>query len=302
MSFETLNEDGHQTRRGGKLRGVPGSGGETADESGGRSTGVMTGFGGGQMRYGGSQGVGGGGGSGGGTRAVVKGHYVRTGNTKNIKASARYLTTRENERGEEMERPMFSNDSDELERKAYYERIEQADHEYAYAYRLVVSPGTDQDAEDVDLKDYTRTVMEEVEKLQHGRVSYIAAEHAGDGAHTDRAHAHVIMYSNDTLDEKDFAQLREHATRSFDEAREEGRSLDRDATIRDDTRALAELSERQRERALGRGDGEDNQERKLTREAEQDEPKREINVQRDEAPSSVEVEERDYGRNRGRDR
>ena len=304
MSYEAVNEDQRQPKRGGKLRGAGGSGDESADESGGRSTGIFTGFGGGQMRHGSSSGGGGGGGSGGTQiKAVVKGRYVKSGNVKSIKASARYYSTRENDRGERMERPGFSSDNDQLERKETYERLEQADREHAYHYRMVVSPGTDRDAEGVDLKDYTRTVVEEVEKEQ-GRVSWLAFEHSGNSAHTDRAHVHIILSTDEKFDKEDFSRMRDHASRSFSESREESRSLDRDPNMRDDIKALAELSERQRERegAMGRETGQGNLERSPAREGEQGETKREQTVQQDDAPGTAADEERDVSRNRGRDR
>ena len=74
--------------------------------------------------------------------------------------------------------------------------------------------------------------------------------------------------------------------------------------MRDDIKALAELSERQRERegAMGRETKPGNLERSPAREIEQGEPKREPNVQQDDAPGTAADEERDGSRNRGRDR
>lgn len=299
MSFEAFREDEVRPKRGGKLRGVAGSSGETADKSGGRSTGNITGFGGGRIQQGSSRS--GGGGGGGQTKAVVKGGYVKAGNTKSIKASARYYGTRENDRGERMEREAFSRDSENLDRKEIYERLERADREHAYHYRWVVSPGTDENAEGIDLKDYTRKVIEEVER-QQGRLSLLAWEHAGDSAHTDRAHVHTIVSTNEKLNEKDFERLRDHATRSWAEAREDGRFLERDVTMRGDIKALGELSERQREAKRERETGQEDPSRKPLRKAEREEVKRDTTIQKDNVPGAVAEEEREYSRSHGRNR
>ena len=301
MSYDAPNMEEREGPRKGKLRGVPGGTGETADESGGRSTGIFTGFGGGSIQNsGGGNSRGGGGGGGGRSRAVVKGRYVKSGNTKNVKASLRYYTTRENERGEPMERTAFSSDTDSLARSEANERLEAADRNHAYHYRMAVSPGTDRDAEGIDLKDYTRQVMTEAERQQRGSVSWVAVEHAGNSAHTERAHVHIILSTNKTFDRKDFETLREHATRSFERAREDSRFLDRDASLREDMKALGELSERQRESKRELAQERPNFEKGRSRDHERDDPKR--NASREQEENASEGEENARSRSRGRER
>jgi hypothetical protein len=249
MPHDGFAEDDEQQnwRPSAKRAGAGGEGSApTADSTGGRSTGSITGFGGGKFG-------GGGGGTGGGKRgAVAKANYTKAKgatSAKSIKASARYYTTRENERGETMGREAFSKDRDELSRAETYERLERADQEHAYHYRVAVSPGTDREAEGVDLKEYTREVMREVERQQGGRASWVAVEHGREAAHTQRAHVHVIVSTDQKLNREDLEKFREHATRSWDDARENVRALERDPTIERD---IQQMSRAQAQRDLSR--------------------------------------------------
>lgn len=269
----------------------------TADESGGRSTGVITGFRGGQMGGGGSQPRGGGGGQ----TAVVKGRYVRSGNASKVKASARYYTTRENERGEGMERQAFSKDADNLDRQETYERLENADRDREYHYRMVLSPGTDRDAEGVDLKEYTREVMREVEHQQRGS-SWVAVEHAGETAHTQRAHVHVIVSTDRKFDREELGELREHATKSWDEAKERAQPLERDQDLARDLREMSAAREEQRERNLGREGEPPNLNRTQMKEVERDAPKHERNVEQSDKSAKSDDDELERSRGRGRER
>lgn len=230
----------------------------TADETGGRSTGVRTGFGSG--RFGGGGGVGGG-----GTRVVVKANYTRTGSARGVKASARYYSTRENDRGEALTRGGFANDHDNLTRAEINERLGRADAEHAYHYRLALSPGTDRDAEGVDLGGYTRKVMNGLERRQHGPVSWVAFVHAGDAAHTERAHVHIIAATDRQLDRNDFAALREVASRTWDDAKDVARAFGRDQAagqdVRDMAAALARFEARRNERSPERTAQKDRSER-----------------------------------------
>lgn len=226
-----------EKRTGGiRLRSAKGGGSGAADESGGRSTGTLTGFGGGRF-----------GSAGGGARAVVKGNYTRAGNARSIKASGRYYTTRENERGERTEREAFSADRDTLARAELNGRIDQADRDHGYHYRMVVSPGTDRHAEGVDLREYTREVMRELERQTRGEVSWVAVEHGGNTAHTARAHLHVIASTDEVLGKETFAHLRDHATQAWESAKERVRELERDHTAGRDVREAIAMLARHRE-------------------------------------------------------
>ena len=235
MSF--AERDGSERRTGGiRLRSAKGGGTADADESGGRSTGNFTGFGGGRF-----------GGAGGRARAVVKGNFTRAGNARSIKASGRYYTTRKNEHGERMEREAFSANRDNLARAELNERIDQADRDHEYHYRMVVSPGTDRQAEGVDLREYAREVMRELERQTRGEVSWVAVEHGGNTAHTARAHLHVIASTDEVLGKETFARLRDHATQAWEGAKDRVRELARDHTAGRDVREAIEMLARHRE-------------------------------------------------------
>lgn len=307
MSYDGYAEDeeAHSSRPPRK-RGAGGGSGSapSADSTGGRSTGAITGFGGG--KFGGS----GGGGGGGKNGAVVKANYTKAGGTKSaksVKASARYYTTRENERGETMEREAFSKDRDELSRDELNERLERADQEHEYHYRIAVSPGTDREAEGVDLREYTREVMREVERQQGGGASWVAVEHGRDTAHTERAHVHVIVSTDQKMDREDLSRLREHATRSWNEARDHSRALERDPAIERDIQQMARAQEQReqgREQPSREHGGHERGERNATA-REYEKPARDIRPSPSERFPDRPPErnyERDYERDGGRGR
>lgn len=204
-----------------KLAKPSGGGGKTADESGGRSTGNITGFTGGPMDFGG----GGGGGFGGGG-SVIKGNFRPTGNRASVKNSVRYYQTRENERGESMEREGFTRDVDSMPREELNSLIDQADQKHQHEYRMVISPGTDRDAENIDLHEHTREVMDEFRR-HVGETEWVAFEHGGETAHTEHAHVHAVMYTDRPLRTEELNQVRDFSTERWEDARDLQRDLDR---------------------------------------------------------------------------
>ncbi len=307
---EYTEEEDHQiSKRSGKRGGGSGGGSvPDADSTGGRSTGAVTGFGGG--KFGGGGGEAGGGRSG----AVAKANYSkagRSGSAKSIKASARYYTTRENERGESMEREAFSKDRNELSRGETYERLERADQEHEYHYRVAISPGTDREAEGVDLKEYTREVMREIDRQQGGGSSWVAVEHSRDTAHTEHAHVHVIVSTDQKMNRDDLNKLRDQATRSWDDARDYVRSMERDPTIERDIQQMSRAQEQReqgREHALREHTGHERVERDSGR---KDAPHEREASARNAQPTSTQRPpdrpqernyERDYERDGGRGR
>lgn len=184
---------------------------------------------------------------------VVKAHYQRTGNVKGIKASGRYYTTRENVRGESMQRETFSEDADSMTREELYQRLEQADNEQEYHYRLVISPGTDDQAEGVDLREFTRALMDEIAHQQGREVSWVGVEHGNETAHTERAHVHAIVSTQRLIEGDELSGLRQQANMVWTEMRVTEHTLERDHNLRDDLRNLRELhQELQRDDTLER--------------------------------------------------
>lgn len=171
---------------------------------------------------------------------VVKGHYRASGNAKAIKASGRYYTTRENELGESMSRESFARDADSILRDELYQRLERADSERNYHYRLVLSPGTDQHAGGADLKEFTRQVMEKIENQQRGRVTWVAVEHGHETAHTQRAHVHAIVSTERLITSSELEAIREHANQHWELRRETQRMLEHSQTSRRDLQIMRE--------------------------------------------------------------
>lgn len=299
MSEQGYDEEELQKSRP-ATRGGGGSSDQSADSSGGRSTGWITGFGGGSSGGSGSS-------AGGKSGAVVKANYAKAGSaksTKSVKASSRYYTTRENERSEPMERESFSKDRDELSRDETYERLERADQEHEYHTRVVLSPGTDREAEGVDLKEYTREVMREIER-QDGGASWVAVEHGHDTAHTERAHVHVIVSTDEKLSREDLEKLRDHASRSWEEARDHQRTLERDPEIEREIKDMSRsLGERDHERSTARSQ-EVRERQEPTREQETSpghrSPERESTREPQPTPPERSYEH-DFGRDGGRGR
>ncbi len=299
MSGQGYDEEELQKSRP-ATRGSGGSSDQSADSSGGRSTGWITGFGGGSSGGSGSS-------AGGKNGAVVKANYAKAGtakSTKSVKASSRYYTTRENERGESMERESFSKDRDELSREETYERLERADQEHEYHTRVVLSPGTDREAEGVDLKEYTREVMREIER-QDGGASWVAVEHGHDTAHTERAHVHVIVSTDEKLSREDLEKLRKHASRSWEEARDHQRTFERDPEIEREIKDMSRsLEERDHERSTSRNpENSERQEPGREQETSRGYSSPERESAREPQPTPPERSyEHDFGRDGGRGR
>ena len=147
-------------------------------------------------------------------RVVIKTNYVKRGRGSGgrIRESARYYLTRENEKGEKEQRSAFSEKRDEMEFEGVKGHLKEADQNHPYHYRLVLAPETDKDAEGGDLKALTRETMWTLEKQQGGNVSWVAIEHAGEHAHTEHAHVHVIASTDRTITKMELSELRFTAT------------------------------------------------------------------------------------------
>lgn len=183
---------------------------------GGRKTGTSQG---GSVRIGGGSAGGSGRASGsatggrgpGGARVVAYANYVRGGKGSGgkMRESARYYMTRENEQGEREKRQAFSKDQDGMDFNEVKNRLK--DHENNYHYRIVLAPETDKNAENGDLKEFTRRVMAAVQQRQDQDVPWIAVEHSKADAHTEHAHVHVIASVDRFLDKSDLYNLRSSA-------------------------------------------------------------------------------------------
>jgi hypothetical protein len=139
------------------------------------------------------------------TRTVVKANYVPLGGGRSaVKASAGYYGHRPNGDGERHWRPGFDAEREGLDKEEVYGRVREAKGEYAY--RIVVSPGREMEAEEV--RRWTREVMESVECEGGEWVAFVHDDH------TKHPHAHVIAFTSSKLAREDFAQMREEGDRS----------------------------------------------------------------------------------------
>jgi relaxase-like protein len=139
------------------------------------------------------------------TRTVVKANYVPLGGGRSaVRSSAGYYGHRPDEDGERHWRPGFDAEKEGLNKEEVYGLIGEAEGEYAY--RIVLSPGREMEADEV--RRWTREVMESVERRGGEWVAFVHDDH------TAHPHAHVIAFTDSKLGREDFAQMREEGDRS----------------------------------------------------------------------------------------
>ncbi|WP_027483130.1 hypothetical protein [Deinococcus pimensis] len=180
--------------------------------------------------------------TGSGTRTVIKARFtplrgqggrVSPGAVRKLLDAARYYATRPDVDGARSYRAGFDATSDELGREDVTRFIEENARDPAsrLAYRVVMSPGHDMDEREV--RAWTRGVLE-----RHGVTSFVAFAHAGEGAHTPNAHAHVLFFTEGRLERADLRALRALGDDEVDRQRGVTRELDR-AREREEARPRA---------------------------------------------------------------
>jgi hypothetical protein len=108
------------------------------------------------------------------TRTVIKANYTTAKSAgsgaalqANMGESAKYYGTRADELGQRQDRYAFDSLRDDLGPNEVQDRLKSREPEYAY--RMVVSPGRDLHGE--HLRDWTRSVMREIERAHRQRSS-----------------------------------------------------------------------------------------------------------------------------------
>jgi hypothetical protein len=146
---------------------------------------------------------------------IIKANYCsgQQGGQKRALTAISYYVHRHNADGQRVSRMGFSRDRDDLDARAMRDLINQGDG--GYYYRMVLSPGAPHDT-DVNLKDWTRDVMLELEG-KHGEFPYVAIEHRDQ---TDYAHVHVVMVLDQKLSRAELDQLRDAGTTMYELRRE----------------------------------------------------------------------------------
>lgn len=91
-----------------------------------------------------------------------------------------------------------------------------------------MAPETNADAQGVDMREYTRRVMERLEGRLGTSISWVGVNHAGAEGHTEHGHTHVIAQLPRRLERDDFQQLRLSARVEFTVMLQEDLSLSHD--------------------------------------------------------------------------
>lgn len=134
-------------------------------------------------------------------RVRSKAGKVKSGALQGAKNSAAYYAQRVDLEGNRQQRPAFDAEHDQIQKDEINKWIEQQSQERNYLYRMVLSPGEKMDTEQI--KDWTRAVLE-----RHGIENYVAFAHAGEKAHTDHDHVHILIYQDHKFERPDFQALR----------------------------------------------------------------------------------------------
>jgi hypothetical protein len=147
--------------------------------------------------------------------SVIKANYrhASAGGRAVAAKAVNYYAHRRDREGNLVSRDGFSRDEDGLDVEAMRAIIRQA--EGNYYYRVMMSPGDDKDTH-VDLKEWTRDSLLALEK-DYGEFTYVAVEHRDQ---TDHAHVHVVMVLDKKLSKEDLENLRDTATRLYEQRRD----------------------------------------------------------------------------------
>jgi hypothetical protein len=151
---------------------------------------------------------------------VVKANYVRlrSGGRAAARASAAYYGHRPDRDGGRGYRRAFDSDRDGLEKDELYGKAEAAGG--GYAYRIVLSPGREMDAEEI--RGWTREVMYAAEREGAEWFGFVHDDH------TDNAHAHVVAFTDSKLGREDLAEMREEGDRVAERMLESRIEIERD--------------------------------------------------------------------------
>ncbi len=147
--------------------------------------------------------------------SIIKANYrhMSTGGREAAVKAINYYAYRDDVSGCRVRREGFSRGEDGLEAEVMRGVIKQVDGDYYY--RIMMSPGDYKDT-NVDLKDWTRDSLLELEKDQ-GEFSYVAIEHRDQ---TEHAHVHVVMVLDKKLSKDDLENLRETSTTLYEQRRD----------------------------------------------------------------------------------
>ncbi|MXV21225.1 relaxase/mobilization nuclease domain-containing protein [Deinococcus xianganensis] len=152
----------------------------------------------------------------------TKGGKVSSSGVQKAKDAAEYYGHRPDKDGVRQYREGFNAEREDLSKHEVAKFIEEEAKkpESVYAYRMIMSPGVEMNEQQV--KDWARSTLE-----RHGISQYVAFAHAGDHAHTDHAHVHVMFMRQEKLERDDFKALRVVGDDESDKQLKAEKELDR---------------------------------------------------------------------------
>jgi type IV secretory pathway VirD2 relaxase len=160
-------------------------------------------------------------------RTVVKHSYLK--GSKGVgkaRAHINYIQYRPGEDREKGARVFFNGDRDDVLGREVKERLSEQERNGVTMHKLILSPGV----QGCDLRDYTRELMEELQREKGQQLDWFAVEHRN----TEHAHLHVVVMGKDLnggrvrLDLHDMKNLREFGDRYLEREHKLDRYLDRE--------------------------------------------------------------------------
>lgn len=161
-------------------------------------------------------------------RSVNKHSYIKGRNGKvRARAHVNYIAHREGVDREQGGRKFFDRDKDDIAVREVRDLVDdRADERGVTIHKLILSPGM----QEVELKEYTRELMEQLERERGLQLDWKAVIHDN----TDHKHAHVVILGLDKeghrvrFDRKDHKLLRELGDSYLDREHKLERYLDRE--------------------------------------------------------------------------
>lgn len=165
--------------------------------------------------------------------AIVKAKWRRgSAASGKSKGHIRYLLTRENEQGEALMREGFDADKNGLTRKEMAENVDENSSRQTYQYRFILAPDADKDGSGIDLQEYARGVMNQVERSLEQDTHWVGVVHSGEGAHTEHGHIHILAMIDHELERPDLDHFRAIAGQEFTQSLKQSLGLQHDDTFR----------------------------------------------------------------------
>jgi type IV secretory pathway VirD2 relaxase len=189
-------------------------------------------------------------------KAVVKHSFLKGGKgVGKARAHINYIQYREGEDRGKGAREFFNEDKEQILGRDIKERLLEQEKNGVTMHKIILSPGV----QGADLKDYTREMMDQLEREKGRKLDWYGIEHRN----TDHAHVHVVVMGKDLeggrvrLDLGDMKNLRQWGDRYLEREHQLERYLDREIE------RLLKEPERERELEYSRTKGDTDYERLL---------------------------------------